>query len=122
MTFQPKASFHVVRAQEDGLVTAIHPIAHTNLWLNAGYFIFRQSIFDYIKYGEELVEEPFQRLIAQEKLTTYNYKGFWQAMDTFKDKMLLDDLLAKSDPPWEVWNRNDHMTPQMKINHDTINV
>ncbi len=104
MTYQPTASFHVVRMREDGLVTGIAPIAHSNLWLNTGYFIFKQDIFDYINYGEELVVEPFQRLIREQLLTTYRHTGFWQSMDTFKDKMLLDDMQASGDTPWEVWN------------------
>ena len=104
MTYQPTSSFHIVRMQENGEVTDIAPIAQSNLWINTGYFIFRQEIFDYINYGEELVVEPFQRLIRDQRLATYRHKGFWQAMDTFKDKMLLDDMQAAGDTPWEVWN------------------
>ncbi|MCB0589442.1 MAG: glucose-1-phosphate cytidylyltransferase, partial [Phaeodactylibacter sp.] len=107
MTYQPNSSFHIVRMKEDGLVTGISPIANSNLWLNTGYFLFKQEIFDYINYGEELVEEPFQRLIGEEKLTTYRHEGFWQAMDTFKDKMLLDEMQAQGNTPWEVWSAID---------------
>ena len=114
MTYQPTASFHVVSAEEDGLVTGINPISNANLWLNTGFFILKQEIFDYINYGDELVVEPFQRLIAEQKLTTYNHKGFWQAMDTFKDKMLLDDLQAAGNPPWEVWNESVDMPRSAK--------
>ena len=66
MTYQPTSSFHIVRMQENGEVTDIAPIAQSNLWINTGYFIFRQEIFDYINYGEELVVEPFQRLIRDQ--------------------------------------------------------
>ncbi len=108
MTYQPTGSFHLVSANDNGLVTSIHPMSITNLWLNTGYFIFRKEIFDYIEYGEELVMEPFQRLIQAKKLMNYHHKGFWQAMDTFKDKMMLDDMMAKGNPPWEVWNNNSN--------------
>ncbi|MCB0598613.1 MAG: glucose-1-phosphate cytidylyltransferase [Lewinellaceae bacterium] len=104
MTYQPASSFHIVRTTEEGLVAGIAPIAESGLWINTGYFLFRQEIFDYINYGEELVVEPFQRLIREQKLTTYKHQGFWQAMDTFKDKMLLDDMQATGNTPWEVWN------------------
>lgn len=104
MSYQPNGSFHMVESREDGMVSSIMPMSNANLWLNTGYFIFRKSIFDHIKYGEELVMEPFQRLIKQQKLVTYKHQGFWQAMDTFKDKMFLDDLMTKGNPPWEVWN------------------
>lgn len=109
MTYQPTASFHIVHMKEDGLVTDIASISSAGLWLNTGYFVFRKEIFDYIRYGEELVEEPFQRLIREQKLTTYRHRGFWQAMDTFKDKMLLDGLQEQGNPPWEVWNKTEEL-------------
>lgn len=107
MTYQPTASFHVVQAEQDGNVTSIQPISYSNLWLNTGYFVFRKNIFDYIEYGEELVVEPFQRLIDQQLLMTYHFNGFWQQMDTFRDKMILDELQEKGTPPWQVWNNHD---------------
>ena len=58
-----------------------------------------------MNYGEELVIEPFQRLIALEKLTTYRHDGFWQSMDTFKDKMKLDDMQKNGNTPWNVWSQ-----------------
>ena len=81
-------------------------MTNSNLLLNTGYFIFRPEIFDYIEYGEELVQEPFQRLIMDKKLTSFHYDGFWRPMDTFKDKMILDKLHEKGEIPWEVWNKN----------------
>lgn len=103
MTYQPNESFHIVQANDSGLVNDIHEMSKSNLWLNTGYFAFRQSIWEYMNYGEELVVEPFHRLIALEKLTTFRHEGFWQAMDTFKDKMKLDDMQSQGNPPWEVW-------------------
>lgn len=122
MTYRPTASFHIVQADHDGVVKAIEPISCANLWLNTGYFILRSSIFDYMEYGEELVVEPFQRLIAGKKLTTYHYKGFWQAMDTFKDKMLLDDLQRSGNPPWNVWSREEKVEIIPKEIHDPIEI
>jgi len=55
------------------------------------------------RFGEELVEQPFQRLIQQEQLLAYRYNGFWGCMDTFKDKQTLDDMYARGEAPWEVW-------------------
>jgi glucose-1-phosphate cytidylyltransferase len=56
--------------------------------------------------GEELVLNPFQRLIKENKLRTYSYKGFWKAMDTFKDKMILDGINKNEISPWKVWKNN----------------
>lgn len=57
------------------------------------------------------MEEPFQRLIAEGQLMAYRSTGFWQCMDTFRDKQLLDDLNARGNPPWEVWKRLPGGTP-----------
>ena len=53
--------------------------------------------------GEELVEQPFARLIAERRLATYRHTGFWQAMDTFKDKITFDRMEARGDCPWMLW-------------------
>ena len=71
--------------------------------INAGFFVLRREVFDYMRPGEELVREPFERLIAEHRLLAYPYDGFWRAMDTFKDKLELDRIVAAGDPPWEVW-------------------
>jgi glucose-1-phosphate cytidylyltransferase len=71
--------------------------------MNGGFFVFRSQIFDYIRPGEELINEPFARLIEQGELVSHCYEGFWMGMDTFKDKKLLDDLYAGGRAPWEVW-------------------
>ena len=99
MACQPQQSFHLVSfdAKED--VNHISPLAQSGLWINAGYFIFRKTIFDYLGPGEELVEEPFRRLIEEKKLFAYKYKGFWQSMDTFKDKQKIDDMYLAGDVP-----------------------
>ncbi|MCC7003263.1 MAG: glucose-1-phosphate cytidylyltransferase [Gemmatimonadaceae bacterium] len=105
---QPSLSFHFVSLAPDGHVKAITDIHGSGLLVNAGYFIFNKAIFDYIKPGEELVLEPFERLIQAGKLAAYKYDGFWRGMDTFKDKQGLDDLFARGKAPWEVWKRPDH--------------
>ena len=72
--------------------------------INAGFFVLKRDIFKYMHAGEELVIEPFQRLIGDQQLAAYEYDGFFGAMDTFKDKQQLDDLYEGGQPPWEVWN------------------
>jgi glucose-1-phosphate cytidylyltransferase len=100
---KPTQSFHVVSMKDNGIVSAIQHVAQSNMWINGGYFIFRKEIFKYINEGEELVQEPFSRLIEMEELMAYKYEGFWACMDTFKDKQQLDDLYAHGHAPWEVW-------------------
>lgn len=107
MAYQPTQSFHVVKLKEDGIVKSISHIGESGLWINTGFFILRNDIFNYMERGDELVEKPFDRLIKQEKLISYQFKGFWASMDTFKDKQKLDDRYNKGNPPWEVWRKNN---------------
>lgn len=118
MAYQSTQSFHVVTLKDDDSVNSISPIASSGLLVNCGYFIFRKEIFNYMGSGEELVEKPFQRLIQHDQLVAYRYKGFWTAMDTFKDKQLLDDMHAKGNKPWEVWkNPNSSVQYLVKEKH-----
>ncbi len=100
---RPTQSFHVVSVRDGGLVTAIEPLGQADVWINAGFFVFRKDIFKYLRAGEDLVFEPFARLIDEGQLFAYKYTGFWTAMDTFKDKEHLEDLYARDRAPWRVW-------------------
>jgi glucose-1-phosphate cytidylyltransferase len=106
MAFQPTQSFHIVQRQEDGLVKNINHIGSSGLYINTGYFILRKDIFDFMEYGDELVEQPFQRLIQKNRLVSWEHKGFWASMDTYKDKQKLDEAYSKGNAPWEVWRKN----------------
>lgn len=98
-------SFHSVNANSDGIATSMSALSSKELLINGGYFVLRQDIFDYIEAGDELVEQPFQRLIEKQLLGVYRHAGFWRAMDTFKDKITFDRLEARGDCPWMVWKR-----------------
>lgn len=99
-------SFHTVQADEEGVVSGIGLMTKQQLWINGGYFVLRPEIFDYLHEGEELVEEPFRRLIAERRLSTFQWNGFWQAMDTYKDKINFDRMEAKGECPWMIWHRH----------------
>jgi glucose-1-phosphate cytidylyltransferase len=96
-------SFHAVHAAPDGMVTHIGAMPDQPLWINGGFFALRHDIFSYINEGEELVEQPFTRLIAAHKLATFRWDGFWQSMDTFKDKINFDRMEARGECPWMTW-------------------
>jgi glucose-1-phosphate cytidylyltransferase len=104
LSVKPNLSYHFVSAASDGRVLAFKDIAHSGLRVNGGFFAFKQRIFDYIRPGEELVLQPFERLVAEGQLLAYPYDGFWMAMDTAKDKQRFDALNEAGSPPWEVWN------------------
>jgi glucose-1-phosphate cytidylyltransferase len=105
---RPNLSYQTVSLEEGSgdLVSGIHAINNGNLRINGGFFIFKSKIFKYIGADEELVGEPFQRLIQEKELIGYKYDGFWQSMDTFKDKQHLEGLYRAGAAPWEVWKRN----------------
>ena len=104
---RPNLSYHAVTtAPGTSLVTDIHPINNGSIRVNGGYFILRSEIFEYMQEGEELVEEPFHRLLREQQLIGYPYDGFWASMDTFKDKQQLERLYSSAGgAPWEVWKR-----------------
>lgn len=101
---QPSQSFHVVEMADELLIKDMHHISQSGLWINGGYFMFKKEIFDYIKPGEDLVAEPFQRLIDKKQLAGYTHKGFWACMDTFKDKQMFDTMYSRGEMPWAYWN------------------
>jgi len=103
MAVRTAQSFHAVHADEHGVVTSLGRVSDAEFWINGGYFVLRKEIFQYLKSGEELVEEPFQRLIQERKLHAYKYDGFWSPMDTFKDKITFDRMYARGEAPWEIW-------------------
>jgi glucose-1-phosphate cytidylyltransferase len=94
---------HMIHADDKGLVQSIEHVSSSALRMNAGFFAFRREIFDYIGEGEELVNEPFQRLIQAGELVAYPHDGFWMAMDTFKDKQQFESMVANGTTPWQVW-------------------
>lgn len=103
LAVQPSQSFHVVSLNDHSLVESIESVGRSDLWINGGFFALRQEVFDYIHDGEELVLEPFQRLIKQKELTAYRNPGFWACMDTLKEKMMFDEMYARGKTPWTVW-------------------
>ena len=98
---RPTHNFHLVTFDGDNRVETMQDVTKADLWVNAGYFVFRKEIFDYIRPGEDLVEEPFHRLIEEGKLIAYPYGGFWAPMDTLKDKQVLETLLGSGNAPWQ---------------------
>jgi glucose-1-phosphate cytidylyltransferase len=106
ITTRPNLSYHSVVSHADGTVMSIQELTQTNLRINAGNFIFKPKIFDYIREGDELVNEPFHRLLEKRQLMAYPYDGFFAAMDTFKDKQRLDDIVGRGPAPWELWKKD----------------
>jgi glucose-1-phosphate cytidylyltransferase len=106
LSVRPNVFFHFVTTRNGGEVAAIEDVRTSNLRINGGYFIFRREIFNYLRPGEELVNEPFRRLIKDNQLAAYEHNGFWACMDTYKDRQVLEDLASSGRAPWEHWKRD----------------
>jgi glucose-1-phosphate cytidylyltransferase len=100
---RPQQSWHTVEMAGNGAVQDVQPISDCGTWMNGGFFVFHQRIFTFIEEPEELVVEPFRRLIARQELFAMKYEGFWSCMDTYKDKQRLDEMVARGDTPWQIW-------------------
>jgi glucose-1-phosphate cytidylyltransferase len=101
LAVRPPLTFHLAEFDETGAVRRMRASADSDIWINAGYFVFRNRVFDYIKEGEELVIEPFQRMIDAGELIAYRHNGFFRAMDTLKDKQLLEDMVERGEMSWQ---------------------
>jgi glucose-1-phosphate cytidylyltransferase len=96
-------TFHIVHADaQDNLVKLEH-VTRSPVRINGGFFALRNEIFDYLKPGEELVIEAFSRLVEKRQVLAVPHDGFWQNMDTFKDKLQLDEMMARGHAPWQAW-------------------
>lgn len=102
MCAPPSQSFHIVTIEDGDRVSKIQYVRESGIRVNAGYFVFRKEIFDYMHLGEELVIQPFQRLMEKRLLMAYKYDHFW-AMDTFKEQQELSDMYNQGNAPWEIW-------------------
>lgn len=100
MAVRPPLTYHLADIAEDGRVREFRTSDRSDIWINGGYFIFRREIFDYMREGEELVLEPFARLIAEDQLMAYKHEGFWRSMDTLRDWQTLQDMVEKGEMPW----------------------
>jgi glucose-1-phosphate cytidylyltransferase len=100
LAVHPPVSFHLAEFDQHGTVQRIRSSNQSNVWINGGYFIFRKEIFEYIRDGEELVLEPFNRLIKTGNLMAYKYEGFWRPMDTLRDRQVLEEMVERGETPW----------------------
>jgi glucose-1-phosphate cytidylyltransferase len=73
-------------------------------WINGGFFVFNPEIFNYLENDDSILErEPLERLAAERELMAFRHAGFWQPMDTLRERMLLDSLWASGNAPWKLW-------------------
>lgn len=73
-------------------------------WINGGFFVLESEVINYIENDATVWEqEPMERLAREGKLAAFRHQGFWQPMDTLRDKNLLEKLWSSSQAPWKLW-------------------
>lgn len=115
MSVRPTQSFHTVEMDDSGHVHELKSIGDAGIWMNAGFFVLNHQIFKHLNAGEELVFEPFERLIQCGRLYSYQYDGFFGCMDTYKEKQQLDDMYRKGDRPWEIWTADKQLDLRQSV-------
>ncbi|GHU96450.1 hypothetical protein FACS1894208_11060 [Clostridia bacterium] len=102
---QPGGRFGVLDIGADGKInTFAEKKQEHGGWINGGFMVFEPNIFNYIADSETTLErEPLEKLSAEGELVAYRHDGFWQCMDTLRDKNYLENLWSKGNAPWKVW-------------------
>jgi glucose-1-phosphate cytidylyltransferase len=105
MLVPPQQSFHYVEVSEAGEVKDIIPVSDLSVWVNGGFFVLSQEVFDVLPPGGDLVADACGTLAGQGRLFGYKYHGFWKPADTFKERADLDAGYHRGERPWMVWEQ-----------------
>ena len=102
---QPSGRFGAMQIGEGSTVQAFHEKPDGDGgWVNGGFFVFEPGVFDYIQGDQTILErEPMEKLSADGQLQAHKHAGFWQPMDTLRDKTRLEELWKANNAPWKVW-------------------
>jgi glucose-1-phosphate cytidylyltransferase len=100
---QPLNRFGALEMDEDFLVTAFKEKQSTSDWVNGGFFIFEDKIFDYLDESSTLEKEPLEKLARDGQLSAYKHTGFWQPMDTYRESLMLNQMWESNNAPWKKW-------------------
>jgi glucose-1-phosphate cytidylyltransferase len=101
---RPPARFGALRVANGDVERFEEKPAGDDGWINGGFFVLQPQVFRYIESDETVWEKsPLERLAAEHQLAAYKHHGFWQPMDTLRDKKYLEDLWMCGKPPWKVW-------------------
>jgi len=107
---QPTGRFGALDLSEDNRVLGFQekPKGDGN-WINAGFFVLEPEVFSYLKDDSTILErEPLENLARDAELAAYKHHGFWQPMDTLRDKNYLEDLIKSGQAPWIIWDQNQN--------------
>lgn len=100
----PEERFGVFESDHDKVTSFMEKPNESNSWINGGFFIFSNRIFEYLSSDSTILEKaPLQSLAKEGELMTFRHKEFWKCMDTLKDKNELQAYWESGNPPWKIW-------------------
>ncbi len=99
----PISRFATIERDETGKIIDWNEKKQLEGYMNAGFFVLENSVFDYIDGDVEFEEQPMKCMAKEGKVAMYKHEGFWQCMDTFRDYLLLTELWESGKAPWKVW-------------------
>ena len=101
---QPPGRYGALNLKDSIVSSFQEKPAGDGAWINGGFFVLEPTVLDLIEGDQTSWEAtPLIKLSEEGELHAFQHKGFWQAMDTLRDKNNLEDLWAKGNPPWKVW-------------------
>jgi glucose-1-phosphate cytidylyltransferase len=101
---QPPGRFGVLQIKNDRVEKFMEKPKGSSSWINGGFFVFEPKLFEFLKNDQTILErEPLEQLSDLNQLGVFKHEGFWQAMDTLREKEYLNDLWKQNNAPWKVW-------------------
>jgi len=102
---QPGGKFGALDINDNGRIDSfVEKRKEDGGWINGGYMVLNPEIFDLIEGDATILErKPLEELAKRKELMAYQYEGFWQCMDTLRDKLYLEELIENNKAPWKVW-------------------
>ena len=101
---KPEGRFGVLDIADDKVRSFREKNQNDMGWINAGFMVLNPEIFDYIDGDDTVFErKPLETVASEGQLSVYKHDGFWQCMDTMKDKMKLEELWSRNEAPWKTW-------------------
>jgi len=101
---QPPGRFGALEVDDSNVLSFKEKPQGDSSWINGGFFVFEPAVFDYIDNDDTILErKPLENLSKEGKLGAYKHQGFWQGLDTLRDRNQLDSLWNSNTAPWKIW-------------------
>ena len=100
-----RTNFGIIKIGDDNNVMGFNEKPFMDAWINAGFFVFKKKVFNYLNEDSVLEQEPMKNIAKDNELVAYKYNGFWECMDTYKDTRMLNEAVERGNAKWMVWEK-----------------